>query len=375
VLVGFGAFGVWWGGWGAALPAVQANARVDDGQLGAALLFVGVGALASMRLTGALIDRFGRVLLPLSMLVFAVVGLTPAFALGGVQLAAALVVVGFASGAMDVGINTAGSDYESAAQRPVMNLAHGAFSIGVIFASTLVGAMRSTDVGLALILGSLGILVGSTAAAIHFFGRDEELLEGQDESVRPSPLWSAPSRRLVVLGVLAALAYLVENAWQSWSAIHLERTLSAAPALSALGPAAFGGAAALGRLGGHGLSDRISRRALVRAGASLGAVGTLIGAAAPTVQFALVGIVAAGLGTAVCAPSLFSLAGEGVDARERGAAMGAVTTFAYLGFIIGPAAVGLIARLISLPTALGIVSGAAVILALIANRARAADGK
>jgi hypothetical protein len=35
---------------------------VDDGELGLALLCIGVGALAAMRLTGALVDRFAHVL-------------------------------------------------------------------------------------------------------------------------------------------------------------------------------------------------------------------------------------------------------------------------------------------------------------------------
>ena len=38
VLGGFAAFGAFWGAWGATLPAIQAHAGVDDGQLGLALL-------------------------------------------------------------------------------------------------------------------------------------------------------------------------------------------------------------------------------------------------------------------------------------------------------------------------------------------------
>ena len=34
VLVGFGCFGVFWGAWGAALPAVREHSRASDGDLG-----------------------------------------------------------------------------------------------------------------------------------------------------------------------------------------------------------------------------------------------------------------------------------------------------------------------------------------------------
>jgi predicted MFS family arabinose efflux permease len=50
-----------WGAWGASLPAVQQHAGVSDDQLGFALLLVGLGALASMRIAGALFNRFGGV--------------------------------------------------------------------------------------------------------------------------------------------------------------------------------------------------------------------------------------------------------------------------------------------------------------------------
>ena len=77
-VVGFGAFGLFWGAWGAILPAVRAESGVNDGQLGVALLMVGLGALASMRFTGYLIDRYGGVVLPVIVVLFGVCGVLPA---------------------------------------------------------------------------------------------------------------------------------------------------------------------------------------------------------------------------------------------------------------------------------------------------------
>ena len=84
----------------------------------------------------------------------------------------------------------------------------------------------------------------------------------------------------------------------------------------------------------------MSELALLRGGAALGAAGTLLGALAPAAGLALVGIVAAGAGISICAPVLFSIAGRGADEAVRGAAVSIVTTIAYLGFLVGPAAVG-----------------------------------
>lgn len=57
--LGFAAYGLFWGTWGAALPALRDSAAVDESALGVALLFVGAGALPAMLLVGRAVDRFG----------------------------------------------------------------------------------------------------------------------------------------------------------------------------------------------------------------------------------------------------------------------------------------------------------------------------
>lgn len=57
--LGFAAFGLVWGAWGASVPRVQAHAGVDDARLGVALLCIGGGALPAMMVAGRLVDRFG----------------------------------------------------------------------------------------------------------------------------------------------------------------------------------------------------------------------------------------------------------------------------------------------------------------------------
>jgi hypothetical protein len=108
-----------------------------------------------------------------------------------------------------------------------------------------------------------------------------------------------PAVGLIVLGGLCALAYWAENAWQSWAAIHLERTRHSSAGVSALGPAAFASAAVCGRLAGHQLASRSSDRVLITGGALVGPAGTGLAAGAATVPVALIGIVVAGAGISV----------------------------------------------------------------------------
>jgi MFS family permease len=360
VLGGFAAFGVFWGAWGATLPAVQAHAGVDDGQLGIALLCIGAGALVSMRAAGTLVDRWGAPALPATLAAFGAAAALPGLATSTVGLCVALLVLGATSGAVDVAINAEGVRTEAASERAVLSLAHGTFSACVVGGSLAAGALRSAGAGAELVLVLIGAAVVITAALLV----RAPAAGGGRASARAS-LRHLP-RLLLVLGGLCALAFFVENAWQSWGAVHLESDLGASPALGALAPALFAGAAALSRLGSHAAGGRVRELTLLRGGALLGAAGTLLGALAPVAGLALVGVVIAGAGISICAPVLFSIAGRGADEAVRGAAVSVVTTIAYLGFLVGPAAVGLLASATALETSLAAVAGVAVALAVLA---------
>jgi predicted MFS family arabinose efflux permease len=361
-VVAFGAFGVWWGGWGALLPAVQRSAEVDDGRLGAALLLIGAGALLSMRVTGYLVDRFGGVVLPLSIVSLALTGVGPALADGVVALAGSMALLGMASGAYDVAVNAEASRVEKITDRPLLSLSHAGFSFGVIAGSLGAGAMRTIDVSLAGALVVLGAVLAAVAGALSVGGRYRPEAQPVAAEIRRWRWWRPPTP-LGLLGALMALAFLVESAWQTWSAVHLERDLGASAGLASVGPAVFGAAAGAGRLLVHHRAVPGSEGRLVALGALTAAAATVAAALIPNTALVLVAIAFAGLGTAAGAPLLLSLAGRSVPLRQAGAAVGTVTTVGYLGFVVAPAAVGGLAGATTLPVALAAVSVVALALA------------
>ncbi|GAA1588899.1 MFS transporter [Kribbella sancticallisti] len=359
-LGGFGAFGLFWGAWGAILPAVKAEAGVSDGQLGLALLMVGLGALVSMRFTGYLIDRYGGQVLPAVMVLFGLCGVLPAFADSAATLSAALFLLGATSGATDVAINATGSTAEATTGKPLMNLAHGLFSIAVVAASLSTAGLRAAGADALPVLGGVFAVVLIIAVALLAPGSraatERVVKEKAERRLEPA---------LLVFGGLCALAYVVENAWQSWGAVHLDTSLHAAPALASSAPAVFAAAAATGRIGGNALLSRVRPVQLLIVGGSVAAVGTVIAAAAGNAWLALIGIAVAGLGTSVCAPTIIGMAGAWAGPERRAGAISTVTTIAYLGFLLGPAAVGAASSAWSLPAALGGVAVLAVLVAVL----------
>jgi MFS family permease len=362
VLLSFAALGVYWGAWGAALPAVQDRSDASDAELGFALLLVGVGALVSMRATGVLMDRFGPKLTPLTIGALAVTGVLPGLAASPLQLSLALAVLGAASGAVDVTINADAVREESASGRPLLNLAHACFSGAVVVASLGTGVLRWAGAGAPVVFLLVALVIGVSAVAVRPDRGEPWVPPAAHE--RPRLFQRVPSW-LLVLGCLGAFAFWIESAWQNWGAVYLERTLGAAAALSALGPALFAAAMTAGRLGGNRLLERWSERRLLVTGSVIAGAGTAVAAVAPTSAVALAGIVLAGAGCSVLAPTVLALAGGAAVSSERATVIGSVTTLMYLGFLVGPAVVGGLAEVASLRISLGGVGAVSLLLALL----------
>ncbi|MFB6889854.1 MFS transporter [Kitasatospora sp. NPDC056327] len=361
LVVGFGVFGVFWGTWGALIPEIQRRARVEDGELGVAVLMIGLGALCSMRLAGAAVDRFGRSAVAALLVLMAVAAVLPGSARGAAGLMVALAVLGAASGGVDVGINALASAEEGRSGR-LMNAAHAWFSACVVLGALTTGFALGRGLGAETVLVPAALLLAAAAVVIRW--------TGPAEPARPTG--PAPGRRGVAdrsvrrLGVLCALAFVVENVWQSWSAVMLRSVFHTGPGTAAAGPVVFAAAAAVGRLAGHGLTGRLPQRRLLVLGAAVAAVGTLAAALAPGVGTMLAGLVVAGLGISVCAPTVLSLAGALVRPEARSSAVAVVASVGYTGCLVGPAAVGLAASVTGLRPALAGVAGVAAALAFAA---------
>ena len=358
-LVGSAAFGVFWGSWGAAVPAVQRQSNASDANLGVALVVLALGALVSMRATGVLLDRIGPRLIPISVAAFGLTAVLPGLADSPSRLVLFAFVVGAASGAMDVAINADAVHEEDASGRPLLNLAHATFSAAVVCSSLATGALRWAGASPFTVFSVAGAIV---VAAALIMRRTPERPSRPTPAGEPPRLLQRVPGWLLVLGGLGAVAYWIENAWQSWGAVHLERTLDAAPAASALGPALFAAAMAVGRIAVHRLARPGSERSVLTIGALVAGGGSAVAAVAPSVPVAIVGIVVAGAGCSVCAPTILSLVGRAARSAERATAVGSATTVMYLGFIAGPAVVGGVAEATTLRISLGGVAILAVLL-------------
>ena len=372
---GFAAFGGFWGVWGASVPAVREQAGLNDGQLGTALLLLGAGALPAMLLTGPAVDRWGHRLTALLLMALGAAGVAVAHTgQGFVSLAVGLAVLGATSGAADVAINAAAGSAERASTRPVIARAHGVFSAGVVVASLVTGALRSTGSTVALPFLLVAAATGAAGIIALVSPRNGSPVPRATAYPEPSehpwrrPVGKLRLQPLLVLGGLGAVAFAVENAHQTWSAVYLGDVQSAGPALAAAGPAVFAAVVALTRFAVAPFSTAYATAVLIT-GATAAAAGTAVEAMAPNASIALGGIGLAAAGTAVLYPTLLRLVAGHVDETVRGAATSVVSTVAYLGFLAGPVYVGRWATAVGLPGAMVAVAAVAAGLALVTRSA------
>jgi len=359
----FAVFGLYWGSWAASLPAIQRSTGVSEAELGLGLLCVALVSLPSMLAAGRLADIFGAHLVPLALVVFGISTAFPGLARSAPALFISLAFVGVGTGALDVAINAQAARIEARHEVRVMDALHGAFSIGVLCGSVTAGLLRRAGVHPSWILGGVALLVVATS------------LLNLDSSTAPAlPQKRARlARPLLVVGAVLAVAFLVESGLEGWSALFLERTLDANPAISGLGPGLFAGAMATGRL----LSQRVRRPSVASrmlfAGVAA-AAGLLLAVLAHHAAVALVGFVIAGAGLALSAPTMFGLAGRVGGEGAQGSAVSTVAILGYLGFLVGPPLIGAVSGASSLRGGFVFLCAMAVVLAACAPVLRESPG-
>jgi MFS family permease len=350
-------WGLFWGGWAALIPDLQAALELDTRGLGLSLFAVPVAAVPAMMFTGRLADRFAQHTLPAATVVFAAGITLTAFAGSVPVFVVALLLVGAGSGAIEVALNATAAAHEARDGVRLFNKVHAATPLAMVLAGPAAGLARQLDVSRqAVLLVVAALVLVSAALAV-----DPRGWRGADTPAEPTavPVDSAPRwlRPLLLVGAVAAVVLLMENAVEQWGAVHLREQLGVGPLLGSAGPAAYMAGLSAGRMLAQWKGELFGEPTLVRVGAVLGGCGLTVAAFAGLPVVALCGFALAGIGLAPVVPTLLAAVGRAVAPRRRSTAISVVTTTAYAGFLASPPLVGLLAAAIGLPPALGVVAG------------------
>jgi hypothetical protein len=369
VLPPFAAMGMLWGAFAAVLPDTMRMLGVDAAGLGLLMLAAPLAAVAAMLAAPVTGTALGRVALPAAVAAMAAAFALPGLAPGALAFALAMAACGATTGQLDVLMNARVAALENGRAVPLMNLCHAAYSLAYAAAAAATGVLRMAGWG-------PGAVLGAAAAAAALMGLAALERDGRIVGLRrPAGGGGAGLGMVPVLGGLIVLiAFLTENAAESWSALHVERTLGGSAAAGSAAPAVLALTMGLSRLAGQGLVTRVGAFALLRGGAVVSGLGAAIAALATGPGMAYAGFVVMGIGASVIAPTAFSLVGRMAAPEARARAVARATMLGYLGYFVGPPVLGLIASALGLRAAFGFAAlslvGVLVLVRLLARHGR-----
>ena len=336
-VLGFVAIGLFWGSFAAAVPDIKAKIGVSDAEFGILLLINAVGLVAAMILA----PRIGQVLQRRALQVsFVGMGLACPLLISmptPVTFAMAVVVTGFASGLLDVLINTRVAELEAKTGTALMNANHAMFSVAYGVAALTMGMIRDTGQPPASAFWLWAVvIVGFTG-----FVKLPAPTTGAGGGAAPRVGFNAT---ILVCGAIVFIAFMTEATVETWSALHIERTLHGNPAQGALGPAMLGLTMAVGRFSGAAISARFSDLRIIAVATCISFVGCIMAALAPVPLVAYVGFGILGLGISVIGPIGLGLVGKSASDDTRAGAIALASIIGFSGLFVAPALMGLLAQ-------------------------------
>ncbi len=343
--------------WGIHIPTVKARFGLSEASLSLAMFMVATGAILAMKFAGKWVARIGTRRASVQGgvafgVMTALLMLMPSYPM----LLAVLLLFGITNAGFDVAMNAQAATVEANHHKPIISSLHGMFSLGGMAGAALGGVMLELGVPPAVHCGAMALVVMATALCSGpFMLPDHVHAEGE-------PAHPTTGRTLFVLGVLAFLGLVGEGAMYDWTTVYMREIAQSPEAIASAGYAAFSGGMALARFGGDFARGRWGNMRVLGTSGVLATGGILLALLWPDPAAVLAGFALMGVGAANMVPIFFITASRlpGVPAAEG---IAAVARFAYVGLLIGPVIIGLIAHRSDLRWGLSVV---ALTMALIA---------
>ena len=332
--------------WVSRIASVKTALHLGDGALGLALLGTAIGSVTAIPLCGALVVRRGsREIARWTAAGFCCSLLFIPLAHNTATLFAALLCYGAMAGANDVAMNAQAVATEKLLGTPTISRFHAMFSIGGIAGAAAGAFLAGRGVPSATHLVWAAVLFLTFALAATPMLADTRARGAATVHGRPR-LRRIPMA-LLALSAIGFCIFLSEGAIADWTGVYLKQVLGASAGLAPVGYAVFSAAMAVFRLSGDAITLRIGRAATIRYGAGIAAAGLSFALLVHSPYWALAGFAAAGAGFSSIIPLVFAAGGR-IPQVSEGAGVATVSGLGYLGFLVGPPAIGFLSELTSL---------------------------
>ncbi len=354
--------GALYASWGLHVPTLKEKFALSEIMLSVALFMVAAGPISIMTRIGAWVTRVGgRAACTAGGLLLCACLALLLFIPWFVLLLPLLALFGMSAGLMDVAVNAEAAAVETALRKPIMSTLHGVFSIG--------GAIGAALGGLALSAGITPLhhllFASAIGASVVLIARPALLPPVETRAIaQPRDAW----RGLWLLGTMACIAFIAEGAMYDWATVYMRDSLHTQYGTAGAAYAVFAAGMALGRLCGDPIRARAGNEKCVLVSGALACIGMTIALVWQKPGTALAGFMLTGLGLANIVPVIFAAAAR-IQNTHAAESIARVAGMGYVGFLLGPVLIGVIAHLTTLPIGLSLVAICAALIAGLGPRA------
>ena len=354
--------GLCFASWASRIPTIRQQLHLSETQLGLVLFALPCGSILSLPLSGWLIDKIGSKKVVIgALLIYGVVLVSIGAAQSIIALLLCLFVFGLIGNMVNIAVNTQAVGVEALYQRSIMASLHGLWSLagftGAAVGTVMMGWSIAPFYHFLIILSVVFVI--TIPAARFALKRDYNRRSGQ-------AIFAWPDKSLVHLGFIAFCSMICEGAMFDWSGIYFEKVVGVEKGLIGAGYTAFMCTMATGRFLADGFVNRFGLKFTLQCSGALTAAGLLIAVCFPYFFPSIVGFLLVGFGVSSVVPLVYSAAGKS-KMLSAGMALAAVSTIGFLGFLLGPPLIGLIAGATSLRISFCLVALMGLCVSLLAS--------
>lgn len=349
--------------WASHIPDIKDKFSLNDAELGSILFMLPLGALCSLPFSGLLVAKIGsRWMSILSLIIYVLTLVGISLADTTLLLSVVLFLFGMFGNFGNISLNAQGISIQHYIKKSILSSLHAMWSVGAFTAAAFTDWMMEENRTMQEHYFLIAIVIILVVLPLFF-----SLVKDPEQSNENQKIFAWPTKALLLLGLICFCGAMSEGTMADWSSLYYRQIINQTHVVSALGYTAFALFMSIGRFVGDPLIERWGHGIILKANGILIAVGMFTALVSTIPALVMVGFALVGLGVSSIFPVVYILASK-EKSMLPSAALAAVSSIGFIGFLVGPPVIGFIAEGVGLRTALMAVVLLGSIIVILASK-------
>jgi MFS family permease len=354
--------------WASHIPDIKDKFLLNDAELGSILFMLPLGALCSLPFSGLLIAKVGsRWMSVISLVIYILSLVSISLVPTTLLLSIVLFLFGMFGNFGNISLNAQGISIQHYIQKSILSSLHAMWSVGAFTAAAFTDWMMEENRTMEEHYFLIAIIMMVIILPLFFSLVNDPVQVNENQKI-----FAWPTKALLLLGLICFCGAMSEGTMADWSSLYYRKIINQPHVVSALGYTAFALFMSIGRFVGDPLIERWGHGIILKANGILIAIGMVTALVSTLPVLVLVGFALVGLGVSSIFPVVYILASK-EKSMLPSAALAAVSSIGFIGFLVGPPIIGFIAEGVGLRSALMAVVILGVIIVLLASKQKSTN--